>query len=88
MFVLQPGSSSGDGTLDMCYFNHLTTFTSVLADVVVPVNTIDFGNVFSTDLSLQSSIVMIVIIIGLLIYMISVIWMRKKDKQDILNVRT
>ncbi|XP_077999911.1 polycystin-1-like protein 3 [Glandiceps talaboti] len=78
-----PGSSSGQDALDMCYFNHLTTFTK--ADFVVPVNDIDFDKVFTMTLTLYSSTVLIAVVSGFFVYSISGLWMRRKDKQDVVN---
>ncbi|XP_076348157.1 polycystin-1-like protein 2 [Tachypleus tridentatus] len=67
-----------------CSCNHLTSFGS---DFFVPPNTIDFKAAFSNlDAKLKSNfgvLVMICTVFGL--YVIVVIWARRKDKQDVIR---
>lgn len=72
-------ASRPDTTVCMC--NHLTTFTVV----IVPVNTIDFANAFSQDLS-ENALVFTFIVVVISIYLLVVIYMRRKDREDVLKV--
>ena len=74
-----------DMTSLTCHCNHLTTFTAT--DIVVPVNTIDFSEVFSADIT-DNALVFSTIIVLFVLYVIAVILLRRKDKQDIINVST
>ncbi|XP_077864463.1 polycystin-1-like protein 2 [Saccoglossus kowalevskii] len=65
-----------------CSCNHLTSFSA--ADFVVPVNKIDFSTVFTKNI-LDNSVVLIVILAFFLIYVILTIYMRKKDKDDLIR---
>ncbi|XP_055955042.1 uncharacterized protein LOC126809611 [Patella vulgata] len=66
-----------------CFCNHLTSFGS---DFVVPVNTIDFTNVWAkfNNLSENAAVFSTVITI-LCLYLISLIWARHMDKKDLLK---
>ncbi|XP_070569354.1 polycystin-1-like protein 2 [Ptychodera flava] len=64
----------------ICQCNHLTSFTA--ADFVVPVNEIDFGGVFRADIK-DNTVVLGTVITLFILYIVVVILMRKKDKQDL-----
>uniref|UniRef100_A0ABM0GNB4 Polycystic kidney disease protein 1-like 3-like n=1 Tax=Saccoglossus kowalevskii TaxID=10224 RepID=A0ABM0GNB4_SACKO len=76
-------SSSDDGFI-RCQCNHLTSFTA--SDFVVPVNKIDFGTVFTKNI-LDNSSVLITILTFFVAYVLLAIYLRRKDKQDIVNWR-
>lgn len=63
--------------------NHLTSFAS---SFYVPVNTIDFAYVFANANLAENHTVFTVVISLLGGYILMLIWLRKKDKQDLLKV--
>ncbi|ESP04060.1 hypothetical protein LOTGIDRAFT_73820, partial [Lottia gigantea] len=66
-----------------CYCNHLTSFGS---DFVVPVNTIDFTNVWAKFNNLSENAAVFSTIITVLgLYLLSLIWARYMDKKDLLK---
>lgn len=67
-----------------CLCTHLTTFGS---DFYVPPNTIDFKTVFKKFKKLHENAAVfstVMVIFGL--YLISAVWARRKDKQDLVKV--
>ncbi|XP_077998217.1 polycystin-1-like protein 2 [Glandiceps talaboti] len=72
---------TSDATI-VCECNHLTKF--VAADIIVPVNTIDFSTVFSKDIT-DNSVVLLTISAFFIIYILIVMWMRRKDKHDLIE---
>ncbi|XP_077991802.1 polycystin-1-like protein 2 [Glandiceps talaboti] len=64
-----------------CRCNHLTAFGS---DFVLPPNTIDFSTVFEKFTSLHENLV-VFITVGLIfvIYVLILIWARRKDRRDV-----
>ena len=67
-----------------CFCNHLTSFGS---DAVVPPNTIDFSNVWAKFANLNENAAVFSTVISLIgLYIILLIWLRYKDKQDLIKV--
>ncbi len=69
-----------------CLCRHLTTFGS---DFYVPPNTINFKTVFTKFKKLHENAAVfstVIVIFGL--YIIAAIWARRKDKQDLIKVKS
>jgi hypothetical protein len=68
----------------VCRCNHLTSFGG---DFVVPPNTIDFGSVWSKFKSLHENAAVFGTVVSILIlYVIVMIWARRKDRKDVIKV--
>jgi polycystin 1L2 len=70
-------------TTTVCECNHLTTFAG--GWVVVP-NTIDWNYVFSNMDFLKNPTLYITEIVIAAVYIIAVIWARRKDRKDVEKV--
>lgn len=79
---LQVGDETSPARIH-CQCNHLTTFAS---DFLVAPNPIDFGKVFSADLS-KNPVVLIVVCLMFGLYFILVLIARRYDKKDLEKVR-
>ena len=67
-----------------CLCTHLTSFGS---DAVVPPNTIDFSNVWAKFANLNENAAVFSTVISLIgVYILLLIWLRYKDKQDLIKV--
>ena len=66
-----------------CQCTHLTSFGS---DFVVPPNSIDFNNVFTTERFLESMPVFCTVIVIMLLYVAVLVWARRQDKLDLVKV--
>ncbi|XP_038048999.1 polycystin-1-like [Patiria miniata] len=66
-----------------CLCNHLSSFAS---SFFVPPNTIDFSTVFSKFLNLGDNAAVFATVLGFLgLYLLLLVWLRRKDKQDIIK---
>ncbi|XP_070576142.1 polycystin family receptor for egg jelly-like [Ptychodera flava] len=72
----EKGSNSG---VLKCICRHLTSFTA--ADVIVPVNKIDFSTVFTKSI-LDNSTVLITVSVVFVVYLILILYLRRKDSSD------
>lgn len=79
---LQVGDETSPARIH-CQCNHLTSFAS---DFLVAPNPIDFGKVFSADLS-KNPVVLIVVCLMFGLYFILVLIARRYDKKDLEKVR-
>ena len=78
------GPNSGFGHLH-CACNHLTSFAG---GVLIMPNTFDFSTEFAKFSSFWKNPVAIAFVVCLLvIYVLLVVWARRKDRQDVLKVR-
>ncbi|XP_072039376.1 polycystin-1-like protein 2 [Amphiura filiformis] len=69
-------------TTTKCICNHMTSFAS---SFYVPVNKIDFAYVFANANLAENHTVFTTIICLLAFYVLMLIWLRKKDKDDLLK---
>ncbi|XP_078578042.1 uncharacterized protein LOC144862972 [Branchiostoma floridae x Branchiostoma japonicum] len=75
----KPGALS-NSTHMHCRCNHLTKFTGIVAP-----NPINFSEVFTKDI-LQNPIGLILVLSTFLLYLLLVLWARRKDRRDLTKV--